>query len=114
MITPLAVLLFNNARTIAVYHDSRLITTFRSSIEKLQEGSSILIFPEKNERWNNVLYDFQDKFIDLARFYYRRCGRALSFVPIYNAPALHKTFIGEPIPLKTYMNRSWDNFTQGI
>ena len=98
LITPLSVLLFNNARTIAVYHDSRLITTFRSSIEKLQEGSSILIFPEKNERWNNVLYDFQDKFIDLARFYYRRCGRALSFVPIYNAPALHKTFIGEPIP----------------
>ena len=98
LITPLSVLLFNNARTIAVYHDSRLISTFRGSIEKLQEGRSILIFPEKNERWNNVLYEFQDKFIDLARFYYRKSGRALSFVPVYNAPALHKTLIGEPIP----------------
>ena len=98
LITPLSLLLFNNARTIAVYHDSRLITTFRRSIERLQEGHSILIFPEKNKRWNNVLYDFQDKFIDLARFYYRRSGKILSFVPVYNAPALHETLIGKPIP----------------
>ncbi|MBQ3481047.1 MAG: hypothetical protein IJH48_01730 [Oscillospiraceae bacterium] len=97
LITPLSVLLFNNARTIPVYHDTRLITTFRRSIEILQQGGSVLIFPEKNERRNNVLYAFQDKFIDLARFYYKKTGRALSFVPVYNAPALHKTVIGEPI-----------------
>ena len=98
IITPLAVLIFNNASTVPVYHDTRLITTFRRSIERLQEGHSILIFPEKNKRWNNVLYDFQDKFIDLARFYYRRSGKILSFVPVYNAPALHETLIGKPIP----------------
>ena len=98
LITPLSVLLFNNARTIPVYHDTRLITTYRTSIETLQEGSSILIFPEKNERWNNILYEFQDKFIDLARFYYKKTGKALSFVPVYNAPALHETIIGDPIP----------------
>lgn len=97
LITPLALLLFNNARTIPVYHDTRLITTFRSSIEKLQEGCSVLIFPEKNMRWNSILYDFQDKFVDLARFYYRKTGKALSFVPVYNAPSLHQTLIGEPI-----------------
>jgi hypothetical protein len=97
LITPLSVLLFNNARTIPVYHDTRLITTFRASIEKLREGHSILIFPEKNERWNGILYEFQDKFIDLARFYYRKTGKALSFVPLYNAPALHKTLIGKAV-----------------
>ena len=97
VITPLAVLLFNNARTIPVYHDSRLIGTYRASIEKLTEGFSLIIFPEKNEPWNNILYDFQDKFIDLARFYYKKTGRILSFVPVYNAPALRKTLIGEPI-----------------
>ena len=97
LITPLSVLLFNNARTIAVYHDTRLISTFRSSIEHLQQGDSILIFPEKNKRWNNILYDFQEKFVDLARFYYRKTDKALSFVPFYIAPALGKTFIGDPI-----------------
>lgn len=97
LITPLSVLLFNNARTIAVYHDSRLISTFRDSIDKLTEGRGIIIFPEKNVRWNNIVYDFQDKFIDLARFYFRKTGKALSFVPFYNAPALRKTVIGDPI-----------------
>lgn len=97
LITPLSVLLFNNARTIPVYHDTRLITTFRSSIEKLQEGYSMIIFPEKNERYNNILYDFQDKFVDLARFYYKKSGKALCFVPVYHAPALHKTVIGEAV-----------------
>ncbi|MBR0040487.1 MAG: hypothetical protein IJP64_03805 [Oscillospiraceae bacterium] len=97
LITPLSVLLFNNARTIPVYHDTRLITTYRESIERLREGSSVVIFPEKNERYNNILYEFQDKFIDLARFYYKKTGTALSFVPIYNAPALHRTLIGKPI-----------------
>ena len=97
LITPLSLLLFNNARTIAVYHDTRLITTYRRSIDKLQEGCSILIFPEKNERWNNVLYEFQDKFIDVARFYFKKTGKVLSFVPVYNAPALRRTLIGEAI-----------------
>ena len=27
---------------------------------------------------------------------------------------LDEKYIGEPIPLKTYMRRSWDNFTKGI
>ena len=97
LITPLCLLLFNNARTIPVYHDARLITTYRCSIERLQEGQNVFIFPEKNQRWNNILYEFQDKFIDLARFYYHKTGKALSFVPIYNAPALHQTLIGQAI-----------------
>ena len=48
-------------------------------------------------KYNNVLYDFQDKFIDLARFYYKKTGVELSFVPMYVAPALKKTYLGEPI-----------------
>lgn len=97
IITPLAVLIFNNASTVPVYHDTRLITTFRRSIELLQEGRSMIIFPEWNKRYNNILYDFQDKFVDLARFYYRKTKQALLFVPVYNAPKLHKTVIGKPV-----------------
>ena len=97
IITPLAVLIFNNASTVPVYHDTRLITTFRRSIELLQEGRSMIIFPEWNKRYNNILYDFQDKFVDLARFYYKKYGVALSFVPMYLAPRLSRIFYGEPV-----------------
>lgn len=97
LITPLSVCVFNNAHTIPVYHDTRLISTYRESITKLQAGSSIVIFPEKNERYNNILYAFQDKFVDLARFYYKKTGTALAFVPLYVCPKRAEMHFGEAI-----------------
>ncbi len=97
LITPLSVCIFNNARTIPVYHDARLRTTLRESLEKLERGTSLVIFPERNEPYNHILYDFQDRFIDLARMHYRRTGKVLSFVPMYVAPALRETHFGDPI-----------------
>ena len=97
LITPLAVCVFNNAHTIPVWHDTRILTTFRRSLEKLQEGARIVIYPEHNKKYNNVVYDFQDKFIDLARFYYKKTGQELCFVPQYLAPKLKKLIYGKPI-----------------
>lgn len=97
LIAPLAICLFNNAHTIPVYHDARLRTTLRESLERLSEGNSLVIFPEHNVKYNHILYDFQDRFIDLARMYYRKTGKALSFVPMYIAPTLRETHLCEPI-----------------
>ena len=97
LITPLALCVFNNAHTIAVYHDTRLISTFRDSIEKLREGNSMVIFPEHYDEHNNIVHDFQDKFIDLARFYYKKTGVELQFVPTYVAPKLKTMYYGKPI-----------------
>lgn len=97
LIVPLCLLIFNNADTIPVFHDSRLLTTFRQSIAALQSGRNVIIFPEKYETYNNILYAFQDKFVDLARFYQKKTGTELSFVPLYIAPRLKTMFIGEPV-----------------
>lgn len=101
LIAPLSVLVFNNARTVAVYRDTRIIRTFRESVAKLQSGNSIIIFPEYDKKYNNIIYDFQDKFIDIARFYYKRTGKELSFVPLYIAPKLKKMYLGTPIRFNT-------------
>ena len=97
LITPLSVCVFNNARTVPVYRDNRIITTFRESIALLQAGASLVIFPEHNAKFNNILYDFEDRFIDLARFYYRKTGKELSFVPAYIAPGLKTVYFCSPI-----------------
>lgn len=97
LIPPLSVLIFNNAHTVPVYHDTRLITTYRESIELLKQGYSMVIFPEHYDEHNNIVHDFQDKFIDLARFYYKKTGVELSFVPLYLAPRLKTMFFGDPI-----------------
>ena len=97
VIGPLAEHVFTNADTIAVYHDARIMTTFKTTLKRLQEGSRIVIFPEHDVKYNHILYDFQDRFVDLARLYYKKTGQALSFVPLYIAPALKKMIYGKPI-----------------
>ena len=97
LIAHLSVCIFNNAHTIPVYRDNRLISTFRATISRLQEGAKVVVFPEHNRRYNNVIYEFEDKFIDSARFYYKKTGQELSFVPMYIAPRLRKMVLGKPI-----------------
>lgn len=96
-IAPLASFIFNNARTIAVYHDMRIAATFKETIKMLKNGANMIIFPEKDEKRNNIIYQFQDKFVDVARFYYKKTGIRLTFVPMYVAPKLKKVYIGQGI-----------------
>lgn len=95
IIAPLSVNIFNNARTIPVYRDMRIMTTFKKSIQMLKDGANILIFPEKDEKYNNILYRFQENYVDVAMLYYKKTGIALTFVPVYIAPRLKKLYIGK-------------------
>lgn len=96
LIAPLSVCIFNHARTIGVYRDARIISTFKNTIRRLEEGAHVIIFPEHDAPHNHIVCDLQDKFIDCAKLYYKRTGKALSFVPMYIAPNLHKAFLGKP------------------
>ncbi len=97
IIAPLSVCVFNNAQTIAVYHDIRLRSTFRDTIDAIEEGENVIIFPECYEPYNNIVNNFQDKFVDVARLYYKKTGEPLSFTPLYIAPRLRSMYIGKPI-----------------
>lgn len=96
IIAPLSVCIFNNARTIPVYHDNRLLTTFKQTVAALQEDMRVVIYPECAQPYNHIIYQFQDRFIDVAKLYYKRTGKAISFVPMYIAPSLKKIYLGEP------------------
>ena len=63
----------------------------------LKEEKNILIFPEKDEKYNNILYQFQENFVDVAKLYYKQTGISLTFVPMYIAPGLRKLYIGKGI-----------------
>ncbi len=96
LIAPVSVCVFNNANTIAVYKDARIISTFKNTVKRLSEGANVVIFPEHDVPYNHIICDFQDKFIDIARLYYKKTGQALQFVPMYIAPNLKTMYIGKP------------------
>lgn len=97
IIAPLSVAVFNNAHTIGVYHDTRIITTFRQTMAAMDEGKNIIIFPECAQKNNNIVNQFQERFVSVAKFYYKRTGKALQFVPMYLAPRLKTAYLGEPV-----------------
>lgn len=97
LIVPLAVCVFNNANAIGVYHDARILSTFRETVDKLSDGARVIIFPEHDEPHNHIVQGFQDRFVDVARLYWRKTGEALSFVPLYVAPRRRAMYLGEPV-----------------
>ena len=97
LIAPVAACTFSNAHCIGVYRDMRVMRTMRESIRRLREGARIVIFPEHEVPHNDIVYDFQQSFIDLARLYRHQTGEALSFVPMYVCPALNRVLFGDPV-----------------
>lgn len=88
--------LCKNANTIGVYRDARVMGTFKKTVRTLADGYSVVIFPERNQLHNHIIYDFQDRFIDVARLYYKQTGKALAFTPMYIAPRLRQLHLGVP------------------
>ena len=97
LIAPLASYIFNHADTIGVYRDSRILSTFKTTVKRLSEGANVVIFPEHDVKHNNIVCEFQDGFVDIARLYFKRTGKELDFVPLYIAPDLHKMYLGKPV-----------------
>ncbi len=97
IVAPISACVFQNAYTIPVFRDNRLLTTFKQTVNALDEGANIIIFPECYDPYNHIVHHFQDRFIDVAKLYYKRTGKAVSFVPMYIAPRLKKMYIGKPI-----------------
>jgi len=96
IIAPLVYFL-KKADTIAVYKDARIVQTFKETVDKLAEGANVVIFPECPTEFNNIVNEFQDKFVDVARLYYKKYNKEISFVPMYNSPQLKTIVFGKPI-----------------
>ena len=78
--------------SIPVYRENpaQLIRTFRDSVEALQTGDNLLIFPENPNAQGqdhgyeyNSLGEFFSGFAMLAPIYYKRTGRLCRFLPMY-------------------------------
>ena len=74
IIAPISSCVFNNANTIPVFRDMRLMTTFKMTINALNEQANVVVFPECYDPYNHIVNRFQDRFIDVAKLYYKKTG----------------------------------------
>lgn len=97
MLPKVCEIVFNNAETIPVYRDKRVLKTFQLSVDRLKENAAVVIFPEEYTEYNNIVHHFQRGFIHVAKYYYRQTGESVPFVPMYVCPKLKKLVFGKPI-----------------
>ena len=97
IIAPIADIVFNSAHTIPVYHDMRIAKTFKETTEALSKGVRVVIFPECYDEYNNIVHEFQNRFVDIARMYKKKTGEDLKFVPMYLAPLIKRIEFGKPV-----------------
>lgn len=83
--------------TIPVYHDKRILKTFKQSVKALTEGDDLVIFAESPKRYSEYICNLQEGFIDLARLYYRKSKKALKFYPFYVEKKNAVISVGKPI-----------------
>lgn len=93
-----------NADTIGVYRDARLISTFNDTVETLKNGVNVVIFPESPEEYNEIVSQFNLKFVDVARLYYKATGKCVQFLPMYHAVKLKRVIYGKPITFDPNIN----------
>ena len=97
--SPAYVALLKSAGAIPVYRNSaKIYSTFKLSVEALEKGESVLLFPDINYTATSgdtgALYE---GFVILERMYYKKTGKHLPFVPMHISDEKKSIFLGEPI-----------------
>ena len=82
---------------IPVYHDRRIMDTFHQSLDALNEGKSLLIFPESPVKFSEFVSTLYDGFADIGRMYFTETGKRLKFFPVYAERKNRIISIGKPI-----------------
>lgn len=83
----LSVNIMNSLRAIAVYRDSpmKLRQTLRESVEALENGENLMIFPEHPDgKYEKAgVSEFSPGFMMLAEAWLKKTGRLLRIMPVY-------------------------------
>jgi 1-acyl-sn-glycerol-3-phosphate acyltransferase len=98
-IARIAAALMRDINAIPVHqHSRKMQTTVERSVELLEQGKNILVFPEDPDRkLNDVLCHFCTGFLHLARRYYERTRRAVLFLPVAVNRKVRGILVGQPV-----------------
>lgn len=94
----LMVFTMKHAKAIRVSRENprENIKAMQESVEALNKGVAVLIFPEERYTESGV-GKFQTGFEHLGKYYYQKTGKKISFYPVFISKQEKQMFISEPI-----------------
>lgn len=99
-LSPVIVWALRSFDPIPVYRgvSKEVLKTFALSVECLNSGDSILLFPENpEENYGDRINEFYSGFASLGRMYYRAAKKSITFYPVYASKHSRALRIGEGV-----------------
>lgn len=91
-------MLYKGMGLIPTYMDLRLVRTIRTSVEHLEAGSKILIFPEVSDSgYFDEILEYNEGFVYLSQTYYKKHKVDLPIYPVYYYNRINAIIIGKKI-----------------
>ncbi len=87
----------HDAPYVPVYHDMRVMQTMRESIRLLEQGTSLVIFPEQPSGWKSHHTWINTGFLKLCPMYARRSGKGLKLWPVHLDAKHHRFLVAPPV-----------------
>ena len=88
---------YKGMKFIGTYTDMRFNTTIKNSITVLDEGATVIIYPEdSSEGYFDTVRSAFPGFVMLASAYYRKKGEDVPVIPAYISTKKRRLIIGKP------------------
>lgn len=82
---------------VPVYHDARVIKTFRKSIEYIKKREHLVIFAQQPAGYQSHEMELNRGFLQICPMVHRMLGVALSFYPVHIDYKNRKFIVGAPV-----------------
>ena len=100
---------YKGLHVLPSYNDQRFLITLRKSIQVLDSGKGVIIFPENSDDgYHETLTEFYAGFVELAKYYRKRKGEDVPIYPVYYHAKLKKIVIGFPSYYSEYEAKGMD------
>ncbi len=112
--------ILNSAPGVPVYHDNRVIKTFRRSIELLKEGKHLIIFTEQPAGHGQSKSELNKGWLQIGPMAWRTMKVALKFYPVNIDLGKRRITVAKPvqyhpdIPLKEQEDNILEAIKKGI
>ena len=84
IVTPFMIMFYKGMQIIPIYPDSRFRITIKKAVDALENGISVLIFPEDSSNgYYEQLTKFFGGFYILAKEYYKKTGKDIKIINMY-------------------------------
>lgn len=104
-----SIFFYRGMKFLPTWRDARFAKTVVNSVEVLQDGTSVLIFPENSEEgYKEVLTEFFPGFVILAEKFYKKTGKDVPIYPVYYSDKANLMVIGEPLFVQDFIKRGLD------